>query len=505
MRLRNALYAVMTILLAIGILGTRPLAAQGLFGTISGAVTDPTGAIIPGANVSVTNVATNVKVMLTTNNAGEYSVPSLNPGIYRVEASAKGFKNAVQNDIVLRVDANPKVSLKLEVGSATETVTVTSESAMLQTQESSLSQTMDERQLGQLPVAGGAGRSAFNLVSLSAGVTQQTGEGGYALDNARLNGGRPRMDDYLVDGTSTQQPTFGGPAVTPSVDSIQELRVQTNNFSAEYGKVSGGVISMTTKSGTNKFHGSAYEFYQTSKLNANSYFSNRAGIPIQPYHFDEFGGTIGGPVIKNKVFFFIDYQGVRATTTSTITGNIVPTDAFKSGDLSALCTAGFNAGICNNSAQQLHYPANYPTAGLAGTPILGNQVPVGSIAKALEAIYPKGNGGPSSVIGGNLWNGLYDHGTEVNRFNPRGDWFLGQKDHIFGVFHYQHERYPWSTVGWIDSAGYSTNPDNSVTAGWTHTFSSSMLNEFHFGYNHRSHSRPTAEATSHRTRARLSL
>jgi outer membrane receptor protein involved in Fe transport len=491
MKLGNVVYAKAIILFALGILGASPLAAQGLFGTISGAVTDPSGAIIPGATVNVINIGTNVRMTLTTNNAGEYSVPSLNPGIYRVEASAKGFKNAVQNDIVLRVDANPKVSLKLEVGSATETVTVTSESAMLQTQESSLSQTMDERQLGQLPVAGGAGRSAFNLVSLSAGVTQQTGEGGYALDNARLNGGRPRMDDYLVDGTSTQQPTFGGPAVTPSVDSIQELRVQTNNFSAEYGKVSGGVISMTTKSGTNKFHGSAYEFYQTSKLNANSYFSNRAGIPIQPYHFDEFGGTIGGPVIKNKVFFFIDYQGVRATSTSTITGNIVPTDAFKSGDLSALCTAGFNAGICNNSAQQLHYPANYPTAGLAGTPILGNQVPVGSIAKALEAIYPKGNGGPSSVIGGNLWNGLYDHGTEVNRFNPRGDWFLGQKDHIFGVFHYQHERYPWSTVGWIDSAGYSTNPDNSVTAGWTHTFSSSMLNEFHFGYNHRSPIRTT--------------
>ena len=282
MKLTNAIYTVVAILLAIGILGTNPLAAQGLFGTISGAVTDPTGAIIPGATVSVINVATNVKVMLTTNSAGEYSVSSLNPGIYRVEAGAKGFKNAVQNNIVLQVDANPKVSLKLEIGLATETVIVTGESAMLQTQESSLSQTVDERQLDQLPVAGGAGRSAFNLVSLSAGVTQQTGEGGYALDNARLNGGRPRMDDYLVDGTSTQQPTFGGPAVTPSVDSIQELRVQTNDFSAEYGKVSGGVISMTTKSGTNKFHGSAYEFYQTSKLNANSYFSNKAGTPFTP-------------------------------------------------------------------------------------------------------------------------------------------------------------------------------------------------------------------------------
>jgi hypothetical protein len=460
-------------------------AAQGLFGTISGAVTDATGAVIPGATVKIINVETSVTIALTTNGAGEYTASSLNPGTYRVEAGAKGFKSAVRTDIVLEVDANPKISFKLEVGSASETVTVSGESAMLQTQESSLSQTVGERQLDELPVAGGAGRSAYNLIELSAGVTQQTGEGGYDLDNARLNGGRPREDDYLVDGTSTQQPTFGGPAVTPSVDSVQELRIQTNDFSAEYGKVSGGVIELTTKSGTNHFHGSAYEFYQTDKLNANSYFSNLDGIPIQPYHFDEFGGSLGGPVVKSKVFFFTDYQGVRATYVSTVTHDIVPTQAFENGDLSALCPMGFTGGICNypGEPEQLYDPDN----GYA--PFLNDQVPVGSIAKALEALYPNpatATGGASTVPGGNYWNGIYDNGTTINRFNPRIDWFLGERDHFFGVFHSQHETYPFNGPGWADSAGYTKNPDYSITAGWSHTFSSAMLNEFHFSLNHRS-------------------
>jgi hypothetical protein len=461
-----------------------PVCAQGLFGTISGTVSDPSGGVIPNATVTVINTNTNVKTVVQTNGTGDYSVSSLIPGTYRVEASASGFKNAVQNNIVLRVDANPRVSLKLEIGSAAETVTVTSESALLQTQESSLSTTVDERQLDQLPVSGGAGHSPYSLVQLSPAVAQQTGEGGYALDNARLSGGRPRMDDYLVDGTSTEQPTFGGPAVTPSVDSVEEFKVQTNSFSAEFGKVSGGVIELTTKSGTNQFHGSAYEYYQTSKLDANSYFSNAAGIPIQPSHYDEFGGTIGGRIIKNKLFFFTDYQGVRALTSSTISGDIVPNAAFRSGDLSGLCTAGFNGGICNNPAQQLYAPNG-------GAPYLNNQVPVSPIAQKLMTVFPQGNGGAASVTGGETWNGIQVNGTRVNRFNPRVDWFLGQKDHVFGILHWQHERYPWNLLGWADSAGYSTNPDTSITAGWSHTFASNLINEFHFGYNHRSPIRTT--------------
>ena len=462
-------------------------AAQGLFGTISGTITDPTGALVPGAVIVVTNINTNVATRTVANGAGDYTVSNLNPGVYRVQASANGFKSAVRNNIVLEVDGNPKVSFALEIGSAAETVTVTGESALMETQESSLSQTVDEQQLGQLPLSGsaGGGHSAYDLVPLSAGVTQQTGEGGYALDNARLNGGRPRMDDYLIDGTSTEQPTFGGPDANPSVDAVQELRVITNSFSAEYGKVSGGVIEMTTKSGSNHFHGSAYEYYQTSKLDANSYFGNLDGIPIQPAHFDEFGGTVGGPILKNRLFFFTDYQGVRQDSSYTITGDIVPNAAFRAGDLSSLCTAGFSAGVCNNTKQQLYDPAN------EYAPFLNNQVPVSSIAQSLEPLWPKGNAGASTVPGGDEWNGVGTNGNQVNRVNPRVDWFLGQKDHIFGVYHYEKSHAPGNMVGWLDEANYQDLPVTTITMGWSHTFSANLLDEFHYGYDHRDPLRTT--------------
>ncbi|MGD0479698.1 MAG: TonB-dependent receptor [Terracidiphilus sp.] len=480
---RSILTAI-ALVLTMGSFWSGNAAAQGLFGTIGGAVTDASGAVIPGATVKIINVSTNVETTITTNATGDYSASGLNPGIYRVEVSAKGFKNEVQNGIVLEVDGNPKASFKLQIGAASETVTVTGESTVMQTQTSSLGQTVDEEQLSDLPLSGsaGTGHSAYSLLQLSAGVTQQTGEGGYALDNARLNGGRPRMDDYLIDGTSTEQPTFGGPDANPSVDSVQELRVQTNNFAAEYGKVSGGVIELTTKSGTNKFHGSAYEYYQTSKLDANSYFSNLDGIPIQPSHFDEFGGTVGGPVLKSKLFFFTDYQGVRSAGSTTETGQIVPNANFLKGNLSALCTTGtFVSGICTNATfgSQLYNPA----AGYA--PFLNNQVPVSAIAQNLEALWPAGNAGNASVTGGTLWNGIYQYGERANRVNPRVDWFLGQHDHIFGVYHFESSYAPGNTVGWLDDASYQNLPVTTVTAGWTHTFTSSLLNDFHYGYDHR--------------------
>ncbi|HYK88966.1 MAG TPA: carboxypeptidase-like regulatory domain-containing protein, partial [Acidobacteriota bacterium] len=218
------------------------MVAQGLFGTIGGTVTDPSGAVIPGATVRVTNINTNATTILATNSAGVYSATNLNPGSYNIEAESPGFKKAVARNIVLEVNALLKIDLTLAVGETSEVVEITSEAPLLQTQQSSAGQTVNQKQLEDLPVQSGMGRSFYSLVSLAAGVTQQVGQG-YDLDNMRINGGRPRMDDYLLDGTSVQQPVWGGPAVTPSVDSVQELRVETNSFSAEYGKVSGGVIS----------------------------------------------------------------------------------------------------------------------------------------------------------------------------------------------------------------------------------------------------------------------
>lgn len=446
------------------------LLAQGLFGTISGIVTDPSEAVITGATVTVTNSSTNVSVVLKTNNAGVYNASSLNPGTYSVTVQAPGFKSGMVKGITLEVSANPKEDVKLETGATSETVQVSSESALLETQQSTLGQTVGQRQLEDLPVAGSSGRSFYSLINLSAGVSQQVGAGGYALDNARINGGRPRMDDYLLDGTSSEQPTFGGPAITPSVDTISEMHVITNSFSAEYGKVSGGVITATTKSGTNHFHGSAYEYAQNAVLNAKNYFT-APNTSILPFNYNEFGGTIGGPAKKDKLFFFTDYQGVRSNSTTPIIDRLVPNAAFRNGDLSAVST-------------QLVDPQTK-------LPYANNQVPVSAISKALLALFPVGNGGPAtSVVGADFWSGSGSNTSVVNRFNPRIDLNLREADHIFGVYHYQRERYS-STSQFPDANNYSLNPDDSITAGWTHIFGSTIVNDARFGYNHRSAFRTT--------------
>jgi len=222
--------------------------AQGLFGGISGVVTDSSGAVVPGATVRVTNVDTDITTVWKTNSAGLYNATSLNPGTYKVEAEAKGFKKALAQDILVQVNTRPKVDLTLRVGQASETIEVTAENTpILQTQQTDLGQTIGSRELEQLPTQSGSGRSPYNFLALAAGVSQQTGctgsgtgNGGVGAcgnsGNVRISGSRPRNDDNLLDGTSITPPVFGGQDVQPTVEAIGEFRIEQNSMSAEYGK-----------------------------------------------------------------------------------------------------------------------------------------------------------------------------------------------------------------------------------------------------------------------------
>ena len=208
-------------LLSVWVVAPPRMMAQGLFGTISGVITDSSGAVVVGATVQLTHLDTNVTKTLTTNNAGVYSATSLNPGVYRVEASASGFKTAIVSAVTLEVNANPKVDLTLQVGEASETVDVTAEAPLLQTQQSNLGQTVTQRQIEQLPT----GRNLFSLILLAAGTSQQAACDGCGNNgNLRINGDRPRTQDYILDGTTINAPVFGGQAVNPAVDSIQEFK-----------------------------------------------------------------------------------------------------------------------------------------------------------------------------------------------------------------------------------------------------------------------------------------
>src|SRR6266567_3845015 len=338
------------------------LPAQGLFGTISGVVTDPTGAVVSGATVKVTNIGTNVAVTLTTNGAGVYNATSLNPGTYKVQAEARGFKTAVANNIVLDVNATPKVDLALTVGQASEMVEVTAANTpILQTQQTDLGQTLDITNVQNLPTQGGSGRSPYNFLVLAPGVSQQTGCQGCGNEgNVRISGSRPRNDDNLLDGTSITPPVFGGQDVQPTVEAIGEFRIEQNSMSAEYGKAGGAIVVAETKSGTNKFHGSAYEYNRNQKLDAKDYFVD-PGKPKNPFTYDEFGGSIGGPIVKGRLFFFVDYEAIRLHGSQPVSGVRVPDAAFRSGDLGALCTGNggtFDAsGNCSGgTGQQISDP-----------------------------------------------------------------------------------------------------------------------------------------------------
>jgi Carboxypeptidase regulatory-like domain/TonB dependent receptor/TonB-dependent Receptor Plug Domain len=468
------------LVLLVVCLSSLPAIAQGVYGTITGTVTDSSGGVVPGASVTLTNIATNVSKTLTTNEAGVYSVTSLIPGSYRVEAAIAGFKTAVVDPVTLEVNATRKVDLTLEVGQTAEQVNVRSQAPLLQAEQTSMGQTVTEQQIEQLPT----GRNLFSLIQLSAGVSQQAGcEGCGNNGNLRINGDRPRNQDYVLDGTTITAPVFGGQAINPAIDSIQEFRIEANSMSAEYGKAGGGVLVAVTKSGTNQFRGSGYEYMRNERLNARNFFEDRSQ-PKNPFSQNEFGGTIGGPVLKNKLFFFTDYQGLRSDGSSPVTGVIVPDDAFRSGDLSGVCTAGFDAaGICSDATQQIRFPGST-------VPVPFNRIPgsqISPVSQSFLAVWPT-SAAPGPNAGTRELSFTQPFDNSLNRVNARVDYQASASDQVFGVLHWQWARnisYPGNLI--VGPAGEQIGraDDYSFTAGWTRTMTSTLLNSLRFGYMHR--------------------
>lgn len=474
-------------------------AAQQFYGTITGTVTDPTGAVVPNANVKVTNTNTNVTAALKTNDAGVYVANSLVVGTYRVDVEVAGFKKAVAEGITLDVGATPKVDLALAVGQSSETVIVTEKNTItLQTQQADLGQTVDSSTLMNLPIEGGGiganGRSPYNLLSLAAGVSQQTGctngTGGSSLGacgnegNVRVSGSRPRSDDNVLDGVAVTSIVFGGPAVTPSVDAIQEFRIEQNSMSAEYGKAGGLIVIQVSKSGTNQFHGSGYEYNRNENWDARDFFADPT-LRKNPYSYNDFGGSIGGPIIKDKLFFFSDIERINNHGATVNHGVTVPNSAYRSGDLGAFCTGNGGtfdgSGNCSNAAFQITDPvtsANIPFNNIA------NSTSVSSVVSAnFLALWP--SGGSPVGIGTNVItiNPAY-HNTDT-LVNPRLDVNLSQSDHIFGAFHYDYYNgVSNNIISGPAGAAIARGRQYASTVGWTHTINSATLNEFRFGVSH---------------------
>jgi hypothetical protein len=317
--------------------------SQTFYGSITGSVLDASGAAIPDATVTLTNIGTTEKRSMESEATGTYLFVNLVPGNYRIEADKTGFKHFAREPILVEVQTARHVDIPMQLGNVSQTVEVTAQTPLLSTQTSDLGQVVNARTVTEMPLNG---RNPIALVSLAPGVIPQgqpsagnssmanpVGANPFAMGDFQVGGGQAGQSAILVDGVPTNGSYLNVVTYVPTQDAIQEFKVQTNAMGPEFGRFAGGIINFTTKSGMNSFHGEAYEFLRNKVLDANDFFLNRAGQPVPPFTQNQFGGNLGGPILKNKLFFFGSYEGYRLRRGAAITGT-VPTAAEFNGDFS---------------------------------------------------------------------------------------------------------------------------------------------------------------------------
>src|SRR5580693_6704109 len=305
-------------------------AAQTTFGIVIGTVSDTSGGALEGAQVTLTNQETDAKLTQTTGSDGLYQFSNLLPGRYRIDVEKPGFKHTTQSDVVVQVQQTSSINLTMQVGDVSQTVEVTSETPLLQPDSSSLGQVIDERKTNEIPLNG---RNVFNLITLSPAAIAQGGSGGsqvgqnpFSWGNYQVGGSFGNQSAEYIDGQPVNIGFINLPILIPDQDSISEFKVQYNNLGPEWGKFAGGVVNLSTKGGSNEYHGAAYEYFRNKVLNAKPFFS--ATNP--PYVQNQYGATVGGPVIKDKTFFFFAWDAYRQRA-STVFTTTVPTVAERGG------------------------------------------------------------------------------------------------------------------------------------------------------------------------------
>ncbi|HLJ78534.1 MAG TPA: carboxypeptidase regulatory-like domain-containing protein, partial [Acidobacteriaceae bacterium] len=445
--------AVLALLAVIGgvFFAPRNARAQEFRGTISGTVTDTSGAVIPGAEVTVREVRTGTVAHTTTDGAGQYTIPFLLPGQYELTVSATGFQKLVHSNVPLSAQDHLVIPLQLKIGSVAQTVTVSGAPPLLDTANASVGQVIETSSVENMPING---RTPTTLTELAPGViTTAPPQLIHPFDNNAGNqwsiGGTPnQVSEVLLDG-SPDETLLGALAYAPTEDSVAQVSVRPFDTDASFGHTIGGVINQITKSGTNSFHGSAYEFYQINSFDANYYFNNRASIPVPGFHFNQYGVSVGGPIVKNKVFFFFAWEGLRDINpaNSTLT---VPTAAEKSGDFSQVLTAGCGGSyhvdstgtaICNSSGKvdpnQLYNPFTATQSGknIVRQPIPNNQLAstghaLSPIALDYLKLYPSPNVTGNPDGSDNYVSNAPSTDTYDNEFG-RLDYNFSARDHIF--------------------------------------------------------------------------
>ncbi len=455
--------------------------AQVAAGEITGVVRDQGGADVPGATVTVTHVATNRQRVATSSADGVYTAPGLPPGDYRMDVELSGFKSIRRDGIRVSTGEKARVDFNLEVGALSEQVTVTANASILRAATGSLGTAVEHEQVLQLPLSG---RTFITLASLVPGVALPPGQA-----FPRINGGRPRTNEYLFDGISVLQPEPGQVAYFPIIDAIQEFKIESNSPPAEFGRFNGGVVNLTTRAGANVVHGSGFEFLRHEALNARNYF--QLSNPVRPaYRRNQFGGTLGGPLVKDHAFFFVDYQGQRQSIANAKTST-VPTLLQRQGI--------FTESIAGK-APVIYDPST--TVGSVRTPFAGNAIPMSQmdpVALALLQRYPL----PTASGTSNNYTRTVNEVVNQDQWDARVDHRLSNRDHAFGRLSNFREQFA-PAIPLPDGSGVTTGTlGPQDTSSWAfassyqHTFSSNTLNEVRIGHTRRTVGRTAAQlATS---------
>ncbi len=465
--------------------------AQTVTGTILGIVTDPSGAVVPGASVTATNRATGFSRSAKTDRDGNYLITFLPLGAYNVQASSGGFERTVRENIAVQADERARVDFALKVGAATQTVEVSEGTPLVQTSDATVGEVVDSKHISDLPLNK---RNFVDLVQLTAGVTPGRpadfgGDG--TIDNFRgrfvfsANGQRVTTNNFILDGVDNNAALFnaGGVVIAPIVDSIEEFKVSISNFSPEFGRAAGAVMSVQTKAGSNQLHGTLFEFLRNNVLDSNTFFNNTAGQPNPPFHQNQFGFTVGGPIVKNRTFFFGDYQGFRVADTYNFVSN-VPTLQERQGT--------FTGGPYGTIYDPATAVAN-SSGGLTLQPFAGNTIPaprLDPVALKILTLYPLSNTGAAGALASNYINNPVLNRND-NQFDIRIDHRINDSNNFFGRYSLENSKqlFPNALLSPTDPFGGGSGKGNtgilhgqSLALNYIHTFSPRFLSETRGGF-----------------------
>ena len=457
-----------------------PLRAQVDNGSVAGVVHDASGAVIAGATVVVSNLATGVATTVKTNGDGSYQVLALIPGRYSVEAKAQGFAPAKNPSSEVHVQSRIQVDFALVVGSTQEQVQVTDSDVQLQTESADVGSVIGTSQINDLPLNA---RRYADLALLLPGVFKDPSVANAAPDRFSSNGNLETQNYFALDGVdnnsgSTNLQEGSVQNVQPPPDAIQEFRLQTRTYSTEFGTSAGAVVNASVKSGTNHFHGDVWEYARNSALDSNTYFNRQKGIAKGNFSQNQFGATLGGPIRRDHTFFFGDYQGLRSTTATT-KSSVVPSARMKTGDFSEL----------NPSA----YPLNSIATGQAGCITTATMKIAANCldptAVKMIALFPDPNDPHVPTwTGSPNYNFVYAIPTQINSFDARVDETINNRNQVFGRYSLlrQHRQDPpWTSNLIAGNGGFATDyniHNQGLALGWTFTLSSSSVNEARFGF-----------------------